>query len=181
MATAASAGGKRKRTQASSAVNAEEETSEATVLFDQLAKQKQHKCNPDDEEEQEDVEGEDEDEEVLVLADVNGIAIPEFLKLAAEKSTMRLARLSSSSPLLQIGSLFFKGEYQETLGTDVLFQEAAAAQGEESMQRPTLKYFTSTTKRLCFDRVFPQRQATSAETAGIASTPAASAAPASDH
>jgi hypothetical protein len=58
--------------------------------------------------------------------------------------------LETEHPLLKIDDLLFQGTYEETVGTNLLFELNPAHQENESLP---LKYVGHTTRRLVFRRV----------------------------
>ncbi|XP_020606776.1 general transcription factor 3C polypeptide 6-like [Orbicella faveolata] len=88
--------------------------------------------------------------EHLVVIKLQGVIDNEFL-YSCESSNCRLLGIDTDEPVLQIGNYTFIGEFKESLGTHVLFEELASNDAEGSRQ---LKYKCNTTKTLEMSRVF---------------------------
>lgn len=91
-----------------------------------------------------------EEEEHLVVIKLEGVIDNEFL-YSCDSENCRLLGIDTDEPVLQIGNYTFIGEFKESLGTHVLFEELASNDVEGSKQ---LKYKCNTTKTLEMSRVF---------------------------
>lgn len=91
-----------------------------------------------------------EEEEHLVVVKLQGVIDNEFL-YSCESSNCRLLGIDTDEPVLQIGNYTFTGEFKESLGTHVLFEELESNDANEPKQ---LKYRCNTTKTLEMTRVF---------------------------
>ncbi|XP_077938673.1 general transcription factor 3C polypeptide 6 isoform X2 [Gasterosteus aculeatus] len=60
--------------------------------------------------------------------------------------------IDSEKPMMQVGQYVFAGEYEDALGTCVLFEETP--QKEKAGSVPELKYICHTAKKLMMQRVF---------------------------
>jgi len=106
---------------------------------------------------------EDNDEECLVLVELSGIIDNDFLHTCDGKC--KILGMETKNPVLQLGHYVFKGEYEDTLGTAVLFEEVAPEASTNSddrglaFSRPqpvskNMKLFDMTRKKLNMTRVF---------------------------
>lgn len=91
-----------------------------------------------------------EEEEHLVVVKLQGVIDNEFL-YSCESSNCRLLGIDTDEPVLQIGNYTFLGEFKESLGTHVLFEELESNDSSESKE---LKYRYKTTKTLEMTRAF---------------------------
>lgn len=89
-----------------------------------------------------------EEEEQLVVVELSGIINNDFLSKC--QKTCKILDIDSEKPLMQVGRYVFAGEYEDALGTCVLFEEE---QGIEA-DNPELKYKCHTVKRLMMQRTF---------------------------
>lgn len=111
-----------------------------------------------DEEEEEEVfeeDDEEEDEEEVVaqlIAEVDGIDVAAL----EEGCTYSVVGIDGPRPLLRIGRAVFAGEFEDVLGTDLVFRApprdaaAASAAGSYSAER---SFFCASRKRLHFRRL----------------------------
>ncbi|XP_034032511.1 general transcription factor 3C polypeptide 6 isoform X3 [Thalassophryne amazonica] len=60
--------------------------------------------------------------------------------------------IDSDKPIMQVGQHMFAGEYEDALGTCVLFEEGAPRGKTESS--PVVKYMCHTVKKLMMQRIF---------------------------
>ncbi|XP_022047645.1 general transcription factor 3C polypeptide 6 isoform X2 [Acanthochromis polyacanthus] len=91
-----------------------------------------------------------EEEEQLVVVEVSGIINNDFLSKC--RGTCKILDIDSERPMMQIGQYVFAGEYEEALGTCVLFEEAPSKGIANS--GPNLKYMGHTAKKLTMQRIF---------------------------
>lgn len=95
------------------------------------------------------MEDEWEEEEQLVVVELAGTLSNEFL--TKNKSMCKIIDIDSENPFIQVGQFVFAGEYEDALGTCVLFEEQQR-KGKDSA--PELKYKCHTVKKLMMQRVF---------------------------
>uniref|UniRef100_A0A8C6SS53 Transcription factor TFIIIC triple barrel domain-containing protein n=1 Tax=Neogobius melanostomus TaxID=47308 RepID=A0A8C6SS53_9GOBI len=95
------------------------------------------------------MEDEWEEEEQLVVVELAGTLSNEFL--TKNKSACKVLDIDSENPFMQVGQLVFAGEYEDALGTSILFEELPR-KGKDSA--PELKYMCHTGKKLMMQRVF---------------------------
>ncbi|XP_030281974.1 general transcription factor 3C polypeptide 6 isoform X1 [Sparus aurata] len=91
-----------------------------------------------------------EEEEQLVVVELSGIINNDFLSKC--RGTCKILDIDSEKPMMQVGQYVFAGEYEDTLGTCVLFEEGPK-KGKEGSD-PELKYTCHTTKKLMMQRIF---------------------------
>ncbi|KAJ0069419.1 hypothetical protein NL108_006028 [Boleophthalmus pectinirostris] len=90
-----------------------------------------------------------EEEEQLVVVELAGTLSNEFL--TKNKSTCKVLDIDSDKPFIQVGQFVFAGEYEDALGTSMLFEELPR-KGKDSTTE--LKYMCHTVKKLMMQRVF---------------------------
>ncbi|XP_028286145.1 general transcription factor 3C polypeptide 6 [Parambassis ranga] len=95
------------------------------------------------------MEEEWEEEEQLVVVELSGVINNDFLSKG--KGTCKILDIDSEKPMMQVGQYVFAGEYEDTLGTCVLFEEVPPT-GKENHQ--DLKYMCHTVKKLMMQRIF---------------------------
>ncbi|KAM8892003.1 general transcription factor 3C polypeptide 6 isoform 2-T2 [Spinachia spinachia] len=93
---------------------------------------------------------EDEWEEELVVVELSGIINNDFM--AKCRGKCKILGIDSEKPMMQVGQYVFAGEYEDTLGTCVLFEEKP--QKEKGDRVPGLKYMCHTAKKLMMQRIF---------------------------
>ncbi|XP_008304477.1 general transcription factor 3C polypeptide 6 [Stegastes partitus] len=91
-----------------------------------------------------------EEEEQLVVVELSGIINNDFLSKC--RGTCKILDIDSERPMMQAGQYVFAGEYEEALGTCVLFEEAPPTGKDQS--GPDLKYMCHTVKKLTMQRIF---------------------------
>ncbi|XP_068169858.1 general transcription factor 3C polypeptide 6 [Antennarius striatus] len=96
------------------------------------------------------MEDEWEEEEQLVVVELSGIINNDCL--SKSRGTCKILDIASEKPMMQIGPYVFSGEYEDTLGTCVLFEEGPKKGNSSS--GPDLKYTCHTGKKLMMQRVF---------------------------
>ncbi|XP_053742861.1 general transcription factor 3C polypeptide 6 [Synchiropus splendidus] len=89
-----------------------------------------------------------EEEEQLVVVELSGIINNDFL--AKGPGTCKILDIDSETPMMQIGEYVFAGEYEDALGTCVLFEEDSS----HGKNAPKLKYMCKTAKKLLMQRIF---------------------------
>ncbi|XP_019934689.1 general transcription factor 3C polypeptide 6 isoform X2 [Paralichthys olivaceus] len=91
-----------------------------------------------------------EEEEQLVVVELSGIISNDFLSKC--RGTCKILDIDSDRPMMQVGQYVFAGEYEDALGTCVLFEEGPqTGQGDKA---PELKYMCHTVKKLMMQRIF---------------------------
>ncbi|XP_041651998.1 general transcription factor 3C polypeptide 6 isoform X2 [Cheilinus undulatus] len=91
-----------------------------------------------------------EEEEQLVVVELSGIINNDFLTKC--RGTCKILDIDSEKPMMQVGQYVFAGEYEDTVGTCVLFEEGP--QKGKADSAPELKYTCHTTKKLMMQRIF---------------------------
>lgn len=91
-----------------------------------------------------------EEEEQLVVVELSGIIDNDFL--TKSRGSIKILDIDSEKPMMQVGQYVFAGEYEEALGTCVLFEEEALDGGADSGSE--LKYMCHTGKKLMMQRIF---------------------------
>lgn len=91
-----------------------------------------------------------EEEEQLVVVELSGIISNDFLSKC--RGTCKILDIDSEKPMMQVGQYVFAGEYEDALGTCVLFEEGPPKGKADSV--PELKYMCHTTKKLMMQRIF---------------------------
>ncbi|KAM4865599.1 general transcription factor 3C polypeptide 6 [Thomomys bottae] len=106
-----------------------------------------------EEEEEEEVEEDDDDveeEEQFVLVELTGIIDSDFLSKCEKKC--KILGIDTERPILQVDSYVFAGEYEDTLGTCVIFEENVEHVDAEGNDKTVLKYKCHTMKKLSMTR-----------------------------
>ncbi|XP_040894008.1 general transcription factor 3C polypeptide 6 isoform X2 [Toxotes jaculatrix] len=91
-----------------------------------------------------------EEEEKLVVVELSGIINNDFLSKC--RGTCKILDIDSEKPMMQVGQYVFAGEYEDALGTCVLFEEGP--QKGKADSGPELKYMCHTVKKLMMQRIF---------------------------
>ncbi|XP_051917913.1 general transcription factor 3C polypeptide 6 [Hippocampus zosterae] len=91
-----------------------------------------------------------EDEEQLVVVELSGIINNDAM--FKSWGTCKILDIDSEQPMMQVGQYVFAGEYEDALGTCVLFEEGPGKGKEGSVSE--LKYKCHTVKKLMMQRVF---------------------------
>ncbi|CAH6778245.1 Gtf3c6 [Phodopus roborovskii] len=107
-------------------------------------------ADPRWEAEDEDGETEEEEAEQFVLVELSGIIDSDFLSKCENKC--KILGIDTEKPILQVDSYVFAGEYEDTLGTCVIFEEAVERVDPEGSDKAVLKYKCHTMKRLSMTR-----------------------------
>lgn len=92
------------------------------------------------------MEDEWEEEEQLVVAELSGMISSDLL--SSRQSTCKIVDIDSEQPMMQVGRYLFAGEYEDAIGTCVIFEEDGAD------SKPALKYKCHTMKKLMLQRTF---------------------------
>ncbi|XP_032263288.1 general transcription factor 3C polypeptide 6 isoform X2 [Phoca vitulina] len=98
----------------------------------------------------EDREEEEEEAEQLVLVELSGIIDSDFLSKCENKC--KILGIDTERPILQVDSYVFAGEYEDTLGTCVIFEENVEQGDAEGSSKTVLKYKCHTMKKLSMTR-----------------------------
>ncbi|XP_054029986.1 general transcription factor 3C polypeptide 6 isoform X2 [Dryobates pubescens] len=99
--------------------------------------------------EKEDGTEEDDVEEQLVMVELSGIIDSDFLEKCENKC--KILGIETERPILQVDRYVFAGEYEDTLGTCVFFEENTEHDAEGN-QKVHLKYKCHTMKKLSMTR-----------------------------
>ncbi|KAJ8245649.1 hypothetical protein GJAV_G00272990 [Gymnothorax javanicus] len=97
------------------------------------------------------MEDEWEEEEQLVVVELSGMLNSDFLTKCPGK--FKVLGIDTEQPMMQVGNYVFAGEYEDALGTCVIFEESHGADGG-SESSPKLKYKCHTMKKLMMQRTF---------------------------
>ncbi|XP_065117456.1 general transcription factor 3C polypeptide 6 [Paramisgurnus dabryanus] len=95
------------------------------------------------------MEDEWEEEEQLVVAELSGMINSDLL--SSRQGACKIVDIDSEQPMLQVGRYLFAGEYEDAIGTCVIFEEGRRAGANSN---PTLKYKCHTMKKLMLQRTF---------------------------
>ena len=95
------------------------------------------------------MEDEWEEEEQLVVVELSGVMNNDLSKL---RGTCKILDIDSERPMMQLGQYVLVGEYEDVVGTCVLFEEGPS-KGNKNVS-PELKYKCHTMKRLVMQRTF---------------------------
>ncbi|XP_008587430.1 PREDICTED: general transcription factor 3C polypeptide 6 [Galeopterus variegatus] len=98
----------------------------------------------------EDCDEEEEEAEQLVLVELSGIIDSDFLSKCENKC--KILGIDTERPILQVDSYVFAGEYEDTLGTCVIFEENVEHVDTEGNNKTVLKYKCHTMKKLSMTR-----------------------------
>nr|XP_048700742.1 general transcription factor 3C polypeptide 6 isoform X1 [Caretta caretta] len=88
--------------------------------------------------------------EQLVVVELSGIIDSDFLEKCENKC--KILGIDTERPILQVDRYVFAGEYEDTLGTCVVFEENAEQVDAEGNQKLQLKYKCHTMKKLNMTR-----------------------------
>uniref|UniRef100_A0A8D2CWE7 General transcription factor 3C polypeptide 6 n=1 Tax=Sciurus vulgaris TaxID=55149 RepID=A0A8D2CWE7_SCIVU len=89
-------------------------------------------------------------QEQFVLVELSGIIDSDFLSKCENKC--KILGIDTERPILQLDSYVFAGEYEDTLGTCVIFEENAEHVDAEGNNKTVLKYKCHTMKKLSMTR-----------------------------
>ncbi|KAJ6660242.1 hypothetical protein lerEdw1_017942 [Lerista edwardsae] len=95
-------------------------------------------------------EGEEDVQEQLVMVELSGIIDSDFLEKCENKC--KILGIDTERPILQVDRYVFAGEYEDTLGTCVVFEENEDQVDAEGNQKLQLKYKCHTMKKLNMTR-----------------------------
>lgn len=96
------------------------------------------------------MEDEWEEEEQIVVVELSGIINND--SLTKSRGTCKILDIDSDRPMMQVGQYVFAGEYEDALGTCVLFEETPGK--GKGASGPDLKYLCHTVKKLKMQRIF---------------------------
>lgn len=88
--------------------------------------------------------------EQLVLVELSGIIDSDFLSKCENKC--KILGIDTERPILQVDNYVFAGEFEDTLGTCVIFEENVEHVDAEGNNKPVLKYKCHTMKKLSMTR-----------------------------
>ncbi|XP_006879219.1 PREDICTED: general transcription factor 3C polypeptide 6 [Elephantulus edwardii] len=93
----------------------------------------------------------DEEEEQLVLVELSGIIDSDFLSKCENKC--KVLGIDTEKPVMQVDNYVFAGEYEDALGTCVIFEEDVEECADaEGNNKTVLKYKCHTMKKLSMTR-----------------------------
>lgn len=92
------------------------------------------------------MEDEWEEEEQMVVAELSGMINSDLI--SNRQGTCKIVDIDSEQPMLQVGRYLFTGEYEDAIGTCVIFEE------DRSSSNAALKYKCHTMKKLMLQRTF---------------------------
>ncbi|XP_052000375.1 general transcription factor 3C polypeptide 6 [Xyrauchen texanus] len=95
------------------------------------------------------MEDEWEEEEQLVVAELSGMISTDLL--SSRQGACKIVGIDSQQPMMQVGRYVFAGEYEDAIGTCVIFEEERQ---DEANSNPVLKYKCQTMKKLMLQRTF---------------------------
>lgn len=101
-------------------------------------------------EDEEEEDEEETEEEQFVLVELSGIIDSDFLSKCENKC--KILGIDTERPILQVDSYVFAGEYEDTLGTCVIFEEGIERVDPEGTDKTVLKYKCHTMKKLSMTR-----------------------------
>ncbi|XP_049627195.1 general transcription factor 3C polypeptide 6 [Suncus etruscus] len=113
-------------------------------------------------------EGPEEEEEVeqLVLVELSGIIDSDFLSKCENKC--KILGIDTERPILQVDNYIFAGEYEDALGTCVIFEEDVEHVDAEGCNKTVLKYKCHTMKKLSMTRTLLTEKKEGEENIGVA-------------
>ncbi|GAB0088603.1 hypothetical protein DMENIID0001_030600 [Sergentomyia squamirostris] len=103
----------------------------------------------------------DDGEEIYLYVDFNSIPLSDEFN-DPDELKFKIVGLESENPVIQINNKFFKGEYQDTIGTNLFFEQEGNQPEFDAVFRKnpekTYKYMTKTNKSLVMKRIFLESQ-----------------------
>ncbi|XP_076318083.1 general transcription factor 3C polypeptide 6 [Tachypleus tridentatus] len=96
----------------------------------------------------------EEEEESLVLVELTGIIDLDLYGL--KDRNCKIVGLEGNKPVLQLDNYYFVGEYEDIVGTAVIFEEVIPQTKRKTEKN--LKYFCKTNKKLAMKRAFLQQK-----------------------
>ncbi|XP_041059410.1 general transcription factor 3C polypeptide 6 isoform X1 [Carcharodon carcharias] len=109
------------------------------------------------------VDGDWEEEEQLVVVELSGIIDPDFLLKC--RNECKIVGIDTEQPIMQVDRCVFAGEYEDVLGTCVIFEETTEPDPELE-DKPSLKYKCHTAKKLLMKRTFLSEKKEGEESTG---------------
>eukprot|EP00123_Amoebidium_parasiticum_P020544 comp5207_c0_seq1/m.1250 comp5207_c0_seq1/g.1250 ORF comp5207_c0_seq1/g.1250 comp5207_c0_seq1/m.1250 type:complete len:129 (-) comp5207_c0_seq1:56-442(-) len=105
------------------------------------------------------IEGSDDEwEEQQIVVELHGIMDPDFFTTC--KGEYKILGLETGTPMLQVDNVIFKGQYEEPMGTDLLFSVPKNGTEDE------VTLVGTSTKHIRFERVFLVPKSTDLESLG---------------
>ncbi|XP_049640750.1 general transcription factor 3C polypeptide 6-like [Suncus etruscus] len=108
---------------------------------------------------------EEEEEEQLVLVELSGIIDSDFLSKCENKC--KILGIDTERPILQVDNYIFAGEYEDALGTCVIFEEDVEHVDAEGCNKTVLKYKCHTMKKLSMTRTLLTEKKEGEENIGV--------------
>lgn len=96
-------------------------------------------------------DGDWEEEEQLVVVELSGIIDPDFLLKC--RNECKIVGIDTEQPIMQVDRCVFAGEYEDVLGTCVIFEETSEPDSEIE-DKLLLQYKYHTVKKLLMKRTF---------------------------
>ncbi|XP_042191401.1 general transcription factor 3C polypeptide 6 [Callorhinchus milii] len=87
----------------------------------------------------------------LLVVELSGIIDPDFLLKCQNKC--KIVGIDTDQPVIQVDRCVFAGEYEDVLGTCIIFEEDSE-HDPEAEDKPLLKYKCHTAKKLLMKRTF---------------------------
>ncbi|XP_006840049.1 PREDICTED: general transcription factor 3C polypeptide 6 [Chrysochloris asiatica] len=107
----------------------------------------------------------EEEEEQLVLVELSGIIDSDFLSKC--ENNCKILGIDTERPIMQVDNYVFAGEYEDTLGTCVIFEEDVEEHVDaEGNNKTVLKYKCHTMKKLSMTRTLLTEKKEGEETIG---------------
>jgi len=111
-------------------------------------------------------------EEELVLVEFAGNTGSDALN--QEKISFKILGIEKEEPIIQIGNQLYQGQYYETLGTELFFDEVEAGPPSDTLfdskLRQRLEFFGKTNTKLVISRAFA-KPVTNSESSEVAQVP----------
>ncbi|XP_059510501.1 general transcription factor 3C polypeptide 6 isoform X2 [Stegostoma tigrinum] len=104
-----------------------------------------------------------EEEEQLVVVELSGIIDPDFLLKC--RNECKIVGIDTEQPIMQVDRCVFAGEYEDVLGTCVIFEETPEPDPELE-DKPSLRYKCHTAKKLLMKRTFLSEKKEGEESTG---------------
>ncbi|XP_069763528.1 general transcription factor 3C polypeptide 6 [Narcine bancroftii] len=104
-----------------------------------------------------------DEEEQLVVVELSGIIDPDFLLKC--KNECKIVGIDTQQPIMQVDRCVFAGEYEDVLGTCVIFEETSDPDPEVE-DKLLLKYKCHTAKKLLMKRTFLNEKKEGEESTG---------------
>uniref|UniRef100_A0A914MKS4 Transcription factor TFIIIC triple barrel domain-containing protein n=1 Tax=Meloidogyne incognita TaxID=6306 RepID=A0A914MKS4_MELIC len=94
----------------------------------------------------------DKYEEKVMLLQLRGVLDYEAVKRAAQNGAIRVREADTETPLVQVGSSFYSGEWTETLGTDMIFSINSDAIDKSKMEFVAVSDTRLSTKKVLLSK-----------------------------